>query len=39
MKMLKAAACAAITLMIPFNAYAAYIPEIGTVIATETTGI
>ena len=39
MKMLKAAACAAITLMIPFNAYAAYIPEIGTVISTETTGI
>ena len=39
MKMLKAAACAAITLMIPFNAYAAYIPEIGTVISTETSGI
>lgn len=39
MKMLKAAACAAITLMIPFNAYAAYIPKIGTSVSTETSGI
>lgn len=39
MKMLKAAACAAITLMIPFNAYAAYIPEIGTAVSMETPGI
>ena len=37
--MLKAAACAAITLMIPFNAYAAYIPETGTAISLETAGI
>ena len=40
MKKLKIAAfCAALTLMMPFNAYAAYIPEIGTVVSTETTGI
>ena len=39
MKKMNAIVCAAITFMLPFNAFAAYIPEAGTAVSLETPGI